>query len=133
VNTVVRAISHPVQPTVKEPLDLGGAEPIATLLQPGRIRTRGEPFASGVQPIPLLVACRFAHSWPVSQTLIEPKGARCAVAKSFAILLLLAVRVGQTSRTLCMPDSRFGFKVDGWGSPGRYSQLRLRLFSHDRI
>lgn len=28
------------------------------------------PLASGVNPIPAFVACRFAHSWPLSQTLI---------------------------------------------------------------
>ena len=54
----------------KNDLDVAGAEPVTDVLQPARVVGAAKPLDSSVKPSPAVVACRFAHSCPLTHTLI---------------------------------------------------------------
>src|SRR4029077_9528089 len=57
-------------PAFGEHPDHAGAEPVADRLQPNRTLHVAKPLDSSVNPIPVLVAWRLAHSWPLTQIFI---------------------------------------------------------------
>jgi hypothetical protein len=58
-----------VQPPLGEHLDGARLQPVADLLQSGRVLAGREPAGSSVNAIPAWAACRLAHSCPLTQIL----------------------------------------------------------------
>jgi len=56
-------------PAVEERLELGGAEPVAHLLQPIRVVAGGEPACQLAEPDAALAGLLLGHSWPLTHTL----------------------------------------------------------------
>jgi hypothetical protein len=62
-------VRQPGQSLAQQRIDLGRAQPVADLLQPGRVAHEGQPLSNAVKPTPALAACRLAHSLPLMHSL----------------------------------------------------------------